>query len=396
MPLINIHRNLKKALFQKLLAIYLLLASMTLMAQVEIDSLASFNLNGPVKLMTFQHFSISATGDTILAHVPTGPHILEFYRDGMLKEKRWLGYSGETVRKVVVNRLAPRKIGVVHSRNESGELVEAWFSYQFNTQGLVEKSVESRGHGHLEKTEFIYDGTRLKERLVYEQGALLSHFKYEYANGQKEWAVKKEFNSLGAFVDSKSQKFDDKNRLVRFQATDAEEGEIEDRSITYFDDGTRITVVRLNEGTDRGLVRVDSTVERFLDDLPIERLKYDERNRLIKQTKWGYESRRLLFKVKLNAKADTLSFTTYDYPCNGRVIENQFNSNASLLQTLETDFDTKGRSVYVCTSKPRLEKSVHYKYNNLGDLIETVTREINDAEGLDVTTQEKRVIQYYE
>lgn len=393
MALLSIQSNLAKSFFQKLLAIYLLLSSTALFAQVEIDSLTNFKLNGPVKSMTVKHFRISPEGDTTDAYVPTGPHVVEFYPVGMLKEKQWSGYSGETVRKVVVNHVSPRKISVVHYQEE---LVESWFSYEFNELDMLEKSVESRGNGHLEKTEFIYDGTKLKERLVYEQDALLSHFKYEYTDGQTNWAVKEEFNSSGSFVDSKSQTFDDKNRLIRFRATDAEEGEIEDRSITYFEDGTRITVVRLNEGTDQGLVRIDSTIEMFVDGFPVEKSKYDERNRLIKQTKWGYNNGKVQYKVKLNADSDTLSLTTYDHQSNGRVIERQFNSNADLLRTLETDTDINGRRTYFCVSEPELEKSIHYTYNSFDDLIETLTREINEAEFVDVTTLQKRRIEYYE
>ena len=92
MALLSIQSNLAKSFFQKLLAIYLLLSSTALFAQVEIDSLTNFKLNGPVKSMTVKHFRISPRGDTTDAYVPTGPHVVEFYPDGMLKEKQWSGY----------------------------------------------------------------------------------------------------------------------------------------------------------------------------------------------------------------------------------------------------------------------------------------------------------------
>ena len=391
-----IQNILSKPFFHKLLAIYLLLLSGTALGQTEIDSLNHFNLVGPVKSVVVQSFRITGDSDTAEAYIPSGPHQLSFYKSGMLKEKVWFGYSGETIKRVSVEKNLPLKIGVVHYSNDLSESVSGWFSYEFNPSGQLIRTVESRGNGHFETTEFVYVDSQLKERLVYEQKELLSHFKYDYKEGQKQWFVKSEFNNGGSLVDTKSQYFDSKNRLVRFLAVDAEEGPIEDKTIQYIGDSIEITTVKLNLGLDQGLVLVDSTIEKIQLGNRVLRLNYDDENRLVNQASWVYESGRLMLKKRQSAEGDTISLKLFEYPFERRVIEKTFGSNVQLQNHEEYDLNLAGNRVFFCSNNPPREKWFHYRYDTMGNLIETVSREINSEEQIDITVLEIRTIIYYE
>ena len=247
----------------------------------------------------------------------------------------------------------------------------------------------------MEETKYKYGNQGLIERRVFDNGQLLSLFKYDYVPSQRKWHTKTEYNISNAMVDSKTQVFDGDGRLIRFKSIDAEEGPIEDRSVTYVGDDLKTTVIRLNEGFDNGLAFIDSTIEKFVDNQPIEKLKFDSSKRLEKRTIWSYTNGKLFAKERFNNKGALTKKTMYKYPSVGKTEKNEYDSNSIIRMHRETDINAKGLVVYTCEERGPNQITTHFKYESQGNLIESVKREIRPKEDIDITILERRKIEYF-
>ena len=379
----------------KVLVIYLMLSTGYVCAQERIDSLVHYGFTDNVSSVTFEHFKITESSDTQAYFVPSVPKYYLFYTTGVLKEKAWAEYDGRIVKKVVVRTPNSSKLDITHFNMESVPKMEDAFYFEFDESRRIIRTKELRGPGYLEETKYKYGNQGLIERRVFDNGQLLSLFKYDYVPSQRKWHTKTEYNISNAMVDSKTQVFDGDGRLIRFKSIDAEEGPIEDRSVTYVGDDLKTTVIRLNEGFDNGLAFIDSTIEKFVDNQPIEKLKFDSSKRLEKRTIWSYTNGKLFAKERFNNKGALTKKTMYKYPSAGKTEKNEYDGNSIIRMHRETDINAKGLVVYTCEERGPNQITTHFKYESQGNLIESVKREIRPKEDIDITILERRKIEYF-
>lgn len=369
-----------------------LLLAMNVQAQFRVDSLSHFGLRGEVLSVSNAFYEVRGS-DTIPMIRPT--YKQEFYSDGLMKSHCRFDGNGLLQKKKEIEKMEQWKLGLKNYSYDPSPKVESFAVLEYTQAGKPLRKLTHMSPTNVEEEAFVYENEQLKKRVVTENGNLLSNFVYEYADGQKSWRLKTEFNSEGTVVDTKMQVFDAEERLVQFVSKDDDGNIIEKRFNTYLADSVQHSATYLRNDQDV-LELADTSVSIYDGELILQKQTgEDDFPEKTIQYQYDPEGRRIL-RLTLNAAGDTLEWKTTEHLPNEGRIDKKFNSKKRLIEVEEVERNMDGRRIYDCNWTESKERERSFSYDQKGNVILVDEKLTNAIDRLMLHVIETRTVTYYE